>query len=240
MRIRVGTVTEYEIEQAKRIIDTYCFSEIPRPPKPLRDTYGVQYRDLHFPRFAYRTYDCVPPEPGRDLSPTDLLIAAGLNGQVDASAYAGLQLGAPQGSHHLQAIDEKVTFWSLPPESIDGPETGPPDPHGFSDSYHLHAAWSAMMQIPHVGVALTHKVLHHKRPSLFPLIDNLTLELLEAGNAWGHIHRDLTEQGDAFDHLESWFSELADHRRTRPLTRLRLHDILLWWAATSQGTPEDS
>ena len=48
-----------------------------------------------------------------------------------------------------------------------------------------------MIATPYIGMALTHKVLRHKRPALFPLVDNLTAEALspapEGRNAW-HPH----------------------------------------------------
>jgi hypothetical protein len=90
-----------------------------------------------------------------------------------------------------------------------------------------------------LGVARIHKVLHHKRPEHFPLIDGRTVDSLSAAwsegsgdGSWATIHRDLQEQDGIFEELEGWFRERAQAVHgwppSRPLSRLRIHDILLW------------
>jgi hypothetical protein len=57
--------------------------------------------------------------------------------------------------------------------------------------------------VPGAGIALTHKVLHHKRPSVFPLLDNKTSAALGGGgDAWLQIHRDLAATPDGWTELE--------------------------------------
>lgn len=90
-----------------------------------------------------------------------------------------------------------------------------------------------------IKVALTHKLLHHKRPDLFPLIDNRTVPLLkphtdtEVG-LWGVVHRELTRNEEQFGALERTFAELATEDHDVRLTRLRLHDVLLWLTASGR------
>jgi hypothetical protein len=49
------------------------------------------------PRWAYRTYDCIPASPGPDFSDLDILVAAGLNGELDVAAIGALQLATRRG-----------------------------------------------------------------------------------------------------------------------------------------------
>jgi hypothetical protein len=49
----------------------------------------------------------------------------------------------------------------------------PPTPD--SPGWHLWRCWTLLMGVTGIDVARAHKILHHKRPKLFPLIDNQTL-----------------------------------------------------------------
>lgn len=91
----------------------------------------------------------------------------------------------------------------------------------------LHRAWYLIESVPGCGVTKTHKILHHAWPHLFPLIDRRTMTKL-GENLWLTIHKDLSDYEKAFCELEVWFAMLAGSRGGVPLTRLRLHDILLW------------
>lgn len=87
-------------------------------------------------------------------------------------------------------------------------------------------AWYLFRLVPGIKVARTHKILHHRRPELFPLLDNRTLRNLRTMESWSHIHDDLTQQAEMFRELEEWFDGLRRPCDV-PLLRLRLHDILL-------------
>jgi hypothetical protein len=71
------------------------------------------------------------------------------------------------------------------------------------------------MSTPDVGRARTHKVLHHKRPALFPLLDRHTADVLRpAGqplgwNAWQVIRADIDGSGVGFEELRAWFAGQA-------------------------------
>jgi hypothetical protein len=53
-----------------------------------------------------------------------------------------------------------------------------------------------------------------------------------ADNTWAQIHEELGRSEREFDELESWFRGL--HGPRLPLSRLRLHDILLWCRVTGE------
>ena len=86
------------------------------------------------------------------------------------------------------------------------------------------------MGVEGIVLARTHKILLHKRPAVCPLIDNQTVGRL--GNAaWAAIHDDLCQSDVAWSTLESEIERLLVSRNGIALTRLRLHDIVLWTKA---------
>ena len=84
------------------------------------------------------------------------------------------------------------------------------------------------MGVPGIDLAVSHKILHHKRPGLCPLLDRVTEGAYPPGQAWAGIHKELTHQTGEFTQLEGWFEGLAASHDGVALQRLRLHDILLW------------
>ncbi len=187
------------------------------------------------PRWGYRTYDCVPASPGPDFSDLDILVAAGLNGELDVAAIGALHLASRRAAPYLaQAAGRGQEFGRLTlAELADNPPAG-------TAGWLLNKAWEQMMSTPDVGRALTHKVLHHKRPALFPLLDRLTADVLRpAGqphgwNAWQVICADIDGSRADFEELRAWFAELAAARDGVPLELLRLHDIPVWLQAAGQ------
>jgi len=89
------------------------------------------------------------------------------------------------------------------------------------------------------GVSAKHvaAALHHRRPSLFPLLVRTTrwqlLPHVREGDSGVEavVHRELTVNAAAFGRLHR---ELAAH--DIGLTPLRLHDVLLWLSATLRMT----
>lgn len=215
------TVAGIPVVQPIELIAGYAFAQVEDPPGRSPDGRYAPDPPTHRPRWGYRTYDCVPPTGGHRLAGVDLLIAAGLNGDLTVGRVGAIQAAAPEVSNLLRALDASPPFWELTADEVDEPSEG-------TMGHHLCAAWEVLMRQPDLGVALTHKTLHHKRPHLFPLVDNKTLEALPKGHAWRAIHGDLTGQAEAWTRLEQAFGGLLERETDSPLTRLRLHDILLW------------
>ncbi len=147
---------------------------------------------------------------------------------MQASPIGAVLAVADELSGVLKRIPATQTFWDLPRIHI---LSAPDEPAG--PAWHLWRAWTILMSLPSVDIATTHKILHHKRPSFFPLIDNQTLPRL-APTSWLTIHDDLNANPAGWRHLESQIAKLADERGLVALTRLRLHDILLWTQVTGQ------
>jgi Family of unknown function (DUF6308) len=178
-------------------------------------------------RWAYATYDCVTAASGTGLSGVDLFIAAGLNGRLDNVGIASLLAVEPEVSGALAAIPADTTFWGLPADAVAAAGAGGEVP-ASSPLRPMLRAWTAFMGAPGLDVAITHKTLHHKRPRVFPLLDGRTAMAYPAGEAWASIHDDLNADPDAWEQLERRFAGEAAQRGGVPLTRLRMHDIVLW------------
>jgi len=78
------------------------------------------------PRWGYRTFDCVPASPGPDFSDLDILVAAGLNGELDVAAIGALQLATRRAAPYLaEAADRGQEFGRLTlAELADNPPAG--------------------------------------------------------------------------------------------------------------------
>ena len=227
--VQVGG-TEIAFDDALTVIAGYCLGEEAGPwTAPLA---GVGDGPGEFRRgaFAYRTYDCIPAASTTTLEAIDVLVADGLNAEMRAKDIAGVLAVAHQLAAELARIDELgITFWDLTREDLIVPPTRATNP-----AWPLWRSWTILMGVEGIDIARTHKILHHKRPRVFPLIDNETVRWLNSGgSAWASIHDDLTITSVDWSKLENTVADLLGDSGP-VLTRLRLHDILLWTRATGR------
>jgi hypothetical protein len=164
-------------------------------------------------------------------------VATGLNGELGVAAIGALHLATRRAAPFLaKAADQAQEFNKLPLAEL---ADNPPDK---TVGWLLNEAWQQMMNTPGVGTALAHKVLHHKRSALFPLLDRRTADVLRSAgqphgqNAWQVIWTDIDRSRAEFEELRAWFADLAAKRGGPPLGLLRLHDILTWLQAVDQWT----
>lgn len=218
IELGVTHTARYSIDEAKATIRQYAFAT-----SKLSTACG----ELATARFGYATYDCLPVAESPALSGIDALIAAGLNGRMDVKRAAGILAVGECVGEHIAALDRMGgCFWELDAHELgDLPSDG-------SAGHHLRSAWRILMDLEKVGVAVTHKTLHHKRPHWFPLLDGKTKVAYPRGRAWLGIHADLHRHAEQFSELERWFAE-DEGTGAVHLTRLRLHDILLWCDRTN-------
>lgn len=148
------------------------------------------------PRWAYRTYDCIPRDPSLRLQGVDLFIADGINGRLSGRIAAGLLAAVDEVSAALADIPEQLKFWDLEASEV------PDVPSPGTRAWPVWRALTVLMGTRYCGVAVTHKTLHHKRPDVFPLIDRRTLPRLGTTDAWRRVHNDLVEAPDAWAELE--------------------------------------
>ena len=171
--------------------------------------------------WAYRTYDCLPNSP-HAFDVADLLAVAALDARAGGAAYLAMEAILPDLNEALAHVDITETFWELPRKHL-----GRPPPAG-TPAWSLWRAWLLLMGLVGVGTAITYKTLHHKRPWFFPIFDNDTVTQMGGQRAWQVLHSELTDQAEEFTHLEQWFAAEAKKRCGVHLTRVRIHDILLW------------
>jgi hypothetical protein len=163
----------------------------------------------------------------------DLLLVAALDAQVLGSTYLAMEAILPDLNEVLANIDVRQTFWMLPRNDL-----GATPPLAGTASWWLWRAWALLIGLSNVGVAITYKTLHHKRAWLFPIFDRDTLARMGAcGVPWQTLHDELAAQSAQFKHLEQWFAVQAVERGGVYLTRLRIHDILLWADINDQRGP---
>ena len=184
--------------------------------------------------WAYRTYDCLPNSP-HAFSMTDLLAVAALDAGAGAEQYLAMEAVLPDLNEILAHIDLSQTFWTLPQEHL-----GTKLPPEGEPSWWLWRAWALLMGLDNVGPAITYKTLHRKRPRFFPIFDNQTVHKMGGTLAWQVLHDELTKQSTQFSHLEQWFAVEATKRGGVHLSRLRIHDILLWAATTRPGSEREA
>jgi len=218
-------------EEAFAVIGGYCLGEEGhRWAKPGLSV-GDAPDDLRRGPFAYRTYDCIPAAPTCRLEPIDVLVADGLNAQMRAKDIAAVLAVAGDVSDQLARIDEDGTsFTDLARDQVATPPTQASDA-----AWPVWRAWTILMGVAGIDLARTHKILHHKRPNTFPLIDNQTLGLLSGPqSAWATIYDDLASARPSWTRLEAAVTDLLVSHDGAPITCLRMHDILLWARATGR------
>ncbi|MGY1664177.1 DUF6308 family protein [Geodermatophilus sp. SYSU D00705] len=185
--------------------------------------------------FGYERFDSRPRGSG-PLGDDDVLTAEGLHGRLDPAGWAAVRTAMDDVAPLADAVTERAAgrpFWELPPDELS--VLGEPGTVGAAlrDIGERVAGPSRA----HLGAAL-----HHRRPELFPLVDATTrrqlLPHLEEGDSGVEavVHRELVAGAEAFAVLESTVSELLGATGGVPLTRLRLHDVLVWLSGSLRLT----
>jgi uncharacterized protein DUF6308 len=178
------------------------------------------------PAFGYERFDR-RPVPDGPLGDDDVLVAEGLHGRLDPEGWSAVRRALDDVQPQADAMAAHAAgraFWQLPddelsvlgePGTVGAALRGLGEPPGRHDRYVLAA-------------------LHHRRPDLVPVVTRATwLQLVphvregDSGVA-AVLHRELRANAAAFAALE----DAVAHGLGSPLTRLRLHDVLLWLAAT--------
>lgn len=216
-------------ETALSVVTGYCLGREPEglPWTRRGGAVGDPIERVDVSVFAYSTYDSIPGSSGPGLEAIDVLVAEGLNGQMRARHIAAAMAVAPEVSAALAAIDADIRFWELDRDEVSIRPESPDD-----RAWPIWRAWTVLIGAKGVTLARTHKILHHKRPSVFPLLDRKTIGRLGPNDPWGKIHEDLRATEDGWAALEGKINSRLTEAGGVQLTRLRLHDILLWCRAT--------
>ncbi len=225
-----GGAAVYSAAEALDAVGEYAFGTVPIDPDP---RFPGAFAPHTVPRYAYRTYDCVLASDGPGFSDLDLLVTAGLNARVDMTTFARLRSFADRAAGHLDAAHQmQPDFLRLRRDEVGD------DPAKGSTGWYLSQAWRQGMATPGLGIARVHKMLHHKRPRLVPLLDNETVKPIRAAadgkacGSWQLIHDEIHAHAEHFQTLADEFGELATGIDDVSLSWLRLHDILVWMKVT--------
>lgn len=220
MAIKLGeqTIARYRDDEDWLALAGYCFGTVPLDWGSRRDpmTEAAPQETFRF-RWAYATFDCAR-RPSDGLTVEEVCLAAAVDSQLLGKNVLAVQAILPEVNESLDAIPPTLTFTDLSPTELTRyPETRSSPAWGM---------WRACELLR--GVRVPHKVLHHHRPSLFPMMDSETASAFARDKAWSGIQFDLAREQRRFQVLEDRFAELADQRCGVPLHRLRIHDVLLW------------
>jgi hypothetical protein len=182
---------------------------------------------VRVPAFGYERFDCRPPAGG-PLGDDDVLVAEGLHGRLDPAGWAAVRSALGDVGPLADAAAVRAggrAFWELPPGEVSVLE----EPGTVGAALRAIRQSGTGRQRDHLSAAL-----HHRRPDLVPLLDTTTrrqlLPHVEEGDSGAEavVHRELLANAEAFAALETTASGLLTATGGVPITRLRLHDVLVW------------
>ncbi|WNV74213.1 DUF6308 family protein [Geodermatophilus sp. DSM 44513] len=182
-------------------------------------------RWVQVPAFCHERFDRRPRARG-PLGDDDVLTAEGLHGRLDPAGWAAVRAALDDAGGPADAATERAggrPLWELPDDEFS--VLGEPGTVG--------AALRALRETgPGAVRAYVSAALHHRRPELFPLVGPTTrrqlLPHVEEGDSGleAVVHRELRANAEGFAVLEA--SVAAALGPAGALTRLRLHDVLVW------------
>jgi hypothetical protein len=205
-----------------------------RRPLHFRSPNDRDGRWVALPAFGYERFDRRPRIEG-PLGEDDILIAEGLHGRLAPDAWAAMKSALDDVRPLADAAVDRADgrpFWTLPDDEFS--VLSEPGTVGAT----LREIWQRCSEAPGVRPKYVAAALHHRRPDLFPLLVRTTrwqlLPHVREGDSGieAVIHRELRANTAAFERLETAVALLLG----APLTRLRLHDVLLWLSGSLRLT----
>jgi hypothetical protein len=196
-----------------------------RRPLRYRSPNEREGRWVQVPAFGHDRFDA-RPVPAGPLGDDDVLVAEGLHGRLDLQGWTAVRRALDDAQPIADALDARAAgraFWELPEDELS--VLGEPGTVG--------AALRSLGDLPrprYVSAAL-----HHRRPDVVPLTTRATwlqtVPHLREGDSSvaAVVHRELRANAAAFAELERVVAALLPDA---PLTRLRLHDMLVWLSGT--------
>lgn len=185
-------------------------------------------RWVELPAFGYERFDRRPAAVGSPRD-EDVLTAEMLHGRLDPAGWSSVRSALDDTADYATAAAARAAgrpFWDLPDDEFS--VLGEPGTVGAC----LRAIWNRGTRTGHP--AFVSAALHHRWPALLPHVDRTTrlqfLPHLVEGDSGVEavIHRELRANAAAFAALESTVGRLLSDDGDVPLTRLRLHDVLVW------------
>jgi hypothetical protein len=180
--------------------------------------------------FGYERFDRQPVADG-PLGDADVLVAEGLHGRLDPAGWTAVRAALDDVRPLADAASARAAgraCWELPAEEFS--VLAEPGTVGAA----LRGVWQRTQGADRVRPDLVSAALHHRSPGLVPHVDRTTRRQL-----WPHVvegdsgveavvHRELRDNVVGFAALEAAVAALLADGAGTPMTRLRLHDVLLW------------
>jgi hypothetical protein len=195
-----------------------------RRPLRFRSPSVPEGRWVAVPAFGYERFDR-QPIPDKPLGEADILVAEGLHGRLDPDTWTVLKAALHEVRPLADVAVQRAAgrpFWELDDDQFS--VLAEPGTVGAV----LREIWQTNGSPQYVAAAL-----HHRRPSLFPHLTSTTrrwlLPHVQEGDSGVEavVHRELRAIGAVFSTLVTEVTRLLQDGGP-PLTRLRLHDVLLW------------
>jgi hypothetical protein len=189
--------------------------------------------------FGFERFDALQVGSG-DPGDGDVLVAEGLHGRLDPAGWAAVRRALDDVRPLADAAVARAAgrpFWALPAGEfsvLDEPGTV-----GAA----LREIWTRSSDTDAVRPQHVSAALHRRHPTLLPSLSPTTRRQL-----WPHlregdsgveavVHRELQANAAGFAALETTVAALLGTPAGRaPLTRLRLHDVLLWLVGSLRFT----
>ena len=189
--------------------------------------------------FVFERFDVQQVGTG-DPGDGDVLVAEGLHGRLDPAGWTAVRRALDDVGPLAEAAVARAAgrpFWTLPADEfcvLDEPGTV-----GAA----LRQIWTRCSEAADVRPEHVSAALHRRHPTLLPHVSRTTRRQL-----WPHlregdsgveavVHRELQANAAGFAALETRAAALLGAPPDRaPLTRLRLHDVLLWLVGSLRFT----
>ena len=193
-------------------------------------------RWVEIPAFGYERFDRRPGSPGPP-GEADILPAEGLHGRLDRAAWTAVKAALDDVVPLVDAAHDRAggrPFPELPDDEFS--VLTEPGTVGAC----LRRIWELCSETRGVSAQHVNAALHHRRPSLFPLVGPTTrwqlLPHVREGDSGVEavIHREIQANRAVLGELRERTAELLD--AGTPLSVLRLHDILLWLSGSLRLT----
>lgn len=173
--------------------------------------------------------------------------------EICRTRIIGSRMSDRQGRKLINRAAEAGCPWQNVTESASLADADPALPGGLFDQASDLYWYFLKTRIPHVRVAKVHKILHIKRPDLYPILDKrlkgiyrkrakpwvnelrrLNVSIDDSPPYWAAIRQDLLASDAALTDYRSQLAEESDDvvRQMARLSNLRLLDILAWRTST--------
>ena len=203
------TEDRHELTLAGRLIDTEAAWD------QVRRYCGLPWDGNPAETWAFRYFDCIDTDPD-SVTSEDVLCAGAL--------HSGL------------SRDDLAFFWDHRDQLNDWLSMFPPDSNlELADAEVLESLASLPALASDVSLSLLSKVLHRKRPWLIPMIDRQILDTYRpltghrrGENAWAPLLGLLAEDIRLNLELLAEMGLVLRVELGRPVSRLRIVDIVLW------------